>query len=342
MPSSLNIVPHFSLRKFNTFGIDVKAEYFASFDSLDELEALMAWARSQQKPVMILGGGSNVLFKSDFEGLVLKNNIQGIEELHEDAEAVYVKAGAGVVWHQFVLYAIGKGWGGVENLSLIPGNVGAAPMQNIGAYGVELESAFWNLEAFHITDQKVCTFTRSDCEFGYRESAFKRKWKGKYIILNVTFRLLKSPILHTSYGAIRDELQRMNVTVPDIRSVSQAVINIRQSKLPDPAVTGNAGSFYKNPSVSLEQFETLRQRFPEIIGYRNNDGTMKLAAGWLIEQCGWKGYREGDAGCHDKQALVLVNFGSASGQQIFDLSEKILKSVKETFNVELEREVNIV
>lgn len=342
MPSELNILTGVSLRKYNTFGIDVKAAYFASFDSTERLRKLVDWAQQGQVPVMVLGGGSNILFTGDYPGLVLRNNIQGIEELHEDEQAVYVRAGAGVVWHDFVQYAIDNGWGGVENLSLIPGNVGAAPMQNIGAYGVELESAFWNLEAFHLLEKKIYTFTKFDCHFGYRESVFKRQMKGQFIILNVTFRLTKFPTLHTSYGAIREELERLNVTVPDIRSVSQAVINIRRSKLPDPAETGNAGSFFKNPSVPMEQFEQLRQQHPGIVGYKNADGSMKLAAGWMIEQCGWKGYREGDAGCHAQQALVLVNFGGATGQQIFELSEKILKSVKEVFNVQLEREVNIL
>lgn len=342
MPSELNILSGVSLRKYNTFGIDVKAAYFASFDSADRLNRLLVWARQAQVPVMVLGGGSNVLFTHDFAGLILKNEIQGIEELHEESEAVFVRAGAGVVWQEFVEYALAKGWGGVENLSLIPGSVGAAPMQNIGAYGVELESAFWNLEAFHVKEEKVYTFTRTDCEFGYRESAFKRKWKDQFIILTVTFRLSKSPALHTSYGAIREELERMKITVPDIRSVSQAVINIRRSKLPDPRETGNAGSFFKNPSIPADQFEKLRQQHPGMVGYKNPDGSMKLAAGWLIEQCGWKGYREGDAGCHPKQALVLVNYGQATGKQIYDLSEKILLSVKETFNVQLEREVNIL
>ncbi|MBK5270251.1 MAG: UDP-N-acetylmuramate dehydrogenase, partial [Bacteroidia bacterium] len=242
-----------------------------------------------------------------------------------------------------------KNWSGVENLSLIPGNVGASPMQNIGAYGVELKNVFWSLEAFHLQEQKIKTFTLSECEFGYRDSVFKRYYKDQFVILNVTFRLHKHPIFHTNYGAIQQELEKMGVKELNIRDISQAVINIRLSKLPDPAIIGNAGSFFKNPSIDKPGFVNLKTRFPDIIGYENVDGSVKLAAGWMIEQCGpdkigtsWKGYRKGDAGVHSKQSLVLVNYGNASGQNIYDLSEEIQKSVKEKFGVDLEREVNIV
>ena len=246
------------------------------------------------------------------------------------------------------MHCIEKDWAGVENLSLIPGNVGASPMQNIGAYDVELKDVFWDLEAFHLKDKAIKTFTLSDCEFGYRDSVFKKKYKEEFVILNVSFRLRKQPIYHTSYGAIQQELEKMGIKELSIKNISKAVINIRSSKLPDPAQIGNAGSFFKNPSVSKEKLESLKEKFPSIVGYENIDGTVKLAAGWLIEHCGpkngisWKGFRRGDAGVHSKQALVLVNYNNAKGKDIYDLSEKIFQSVKKKFDVELEREVNII
>ncbi|HQV61290.1 MAG TPA: UDP-N-acetylmuramate dehydrogenase [Chitinophagaceae bacterium] len=329
-----------SLKPYNTFGIDVKARYFATFNDTDELAETLNL--KSQTSNLILGGGSNILLTKDYDGLVLKNEIRGIVELHEDSEYVYVKAGAGENWHQFVLYCIERNWAGVENLSLIPGNVGASPMQNIGAYGVEIDDVFWDLEAFHKKDKKVVTFTRSDCEFGYRESVFKEKFKDQFVILNVTFQLRKKPRFNTSYGAIEQELQRMGVRELSLKAISAAVINIRNSKLPNPGEIGNAGSFFKNPSVTNEQFVSLKARFENMAGHENIDGTVKLAAGWLIEQCGWKGYRKGDAGCHAKQALVLVNYGNATGTEIYNLSEEIIQSVKEKFGITLEREVNII
>ena len=333
-----------SLVDKNTFRVAASARYFSTFSEASELEDLPV----KNVPLLIIGGGSNLLFTRDFDGLVLKNEIKGIEELHEDPEYVYVRAGAGENWHSFVLYCLDKGWGGLENLSLIPGNVGAAPMQNIGAYGVELEDLFWNLEAFDLTQKKNRTFTKTDCEFNYRDSIFKNRYKGQFVILNVTFRLRKSPVFHTSYGVIKQELDRIGITKLSIKAISQAVINIRSSKLPDPAQIGNAGSFFKNPTVPKDFFESLKIKYPGIVGYPNLNGSVKLAAGWLIEQCGpensvsWKGYRAGDAGCYLKQALVIVNYGSATGAQVYDLSEKIKKSVKNRFNIDLEREVNII
>lgn len=335
-----------ALAPYTSFGVESRARFFAAFRNTDELAALLDWG--VQYPLVILGGGSNLLFTRDVDGLVLKNEISGITELHEDNDYVYIRAGAGENWHQFVLYCIGRNWAGLENLSLIPGNVGASPMQNIGAYGVELEDLFWDLEAWHIKDKKRVTFTKSDCAFGYRESIFKTRYKGQFVILNVTFRLRKKPRYTTSYGAIEMELEKMGVKELSIKAVSDAVINIRSSKLPDPRVTGNAGSFFKNPSVSAEKHTLLKKQFPEVVAYPNADGTFKLAAGWLIEQSGpgpgisWKGFRRGDAGCHDRQALVLVNYGKASGSEIFQLSEEILQSVHQKFAVLLEREVNII
>lgn len=332
------IQENISLLPYNTFHINVSAKQFASFKNADELQELLA----VNSTPLILGGGSNILFTKNFDGLVLKNDIPGIETVHEDADHVYVKAGAGENWHTFVMHCVDSNFAGVENLSLIPGNVGASPMQNIGAYGVEVKEAFHNLEAMHLKEKTIHTFSLHDCAFGYRDSIFKRSYKNQFAILNVTFRLNKTPTFNTSYGAIEQELNRMGVQELSIRAISQAVINIRSSKLPDPAVIGNAGSFFKNPTVPLSVFETLKKEHASIVGYKVGDNEVKLAAGWLIEQCGWKGFRKGDAGCHAKQALVLVNYGKASGKEIYDLSEEILKSVQQEFNVLLEREVNII
>ncbi|MEP6676245.1 MAG: UDP-N-acetylmuramate dehydrogenase [Ferruginibacter sp.] len=348
----MELQQNFSLKHYNTFGIDVSAKYFALFTSVDELAELLNHASTlnhlnpkllNPKPSnLILGGGSNLLFTKNYDGLVLKNELKGIQKIHEDETHIYIKAGAGENWHRFVLYCIQHNYAGAENLSLIPGNVGASPMQNIGAYGVEIKDIFHELTALHRAEKKIVTFNLNDCRFGYRESVFKNKFKDQFVITDVTYKLNKQPKLNTAYGAIEQELQRMNIKDPGIKDVSDAVINIRRSKLPDPAVTGNAGSFFKNPSVTNEQYTILKENFPEMIGYALPNGFTKLAAGWLIEQCGWKGVRKGDAGCHPKQALVLVNYGHAKGTDIFDLSEEILQSVKQKFNVVLEREVNII
>ena len=347
----MKIQENFSLKPYNTFGIDAKAKFFSSFDSTDELIEILTSNLEPQTSNFILGGGSNVLFTKDYNGFVLKNEIKGIELMHEDESYVYVKAGAGENWHQFVLHCIKNNWAGIENLSLIPGNVGAAPIQNIGAYGVELRDVFWGLETFHLAQKKKITFTLSDCQFGYRESIFKNKYKDQFVILNLTLRLRKIPIFHTGYGTIQQELDKMarpddpfgrGIKELSIKAISQAVINIRSSKLPDPKEIGNAGSFFKNPSVTEEQYRKLKSEYKDIIGFKNSDGTFKLAAGWLIEQCGWKGDRRGDAGVHEKQALVLVNYGNAKGREIYDLSKEIIQSLKEKFGVELEREVNII
>lgn len=336
----MQIHENFSLKPYNTFSIDAKARFFNEFSSVDELEEyLMLYA---QYAIFILGGGSNILFTKDFDGAVLKNEIKGIQLQHEDVDYVYVKVGAGEDWHQFVLYCIEHNWAGVENLSLIPGNIGASPIQNIGAYGVELDDIFWSLEAFHLDERRIHTFTNEDCEFGYRNSIFKNRYRGEFAILSVTFQLKKRPVFHTDYGAITEELEKMGVKDLSIKAVSQAVINIRSSKLPDPKIIPNAGSFFKNPEVPTEKYEALKSAFPDIVAYPLAKGTVKLAAGWMIEQCGWKGYRKGDAGCHAKQALVLVNHGNAKGEEIYDLSEAIFQSVNNKFGVFLEREVNIL
>lgn len=331
-----------SLQHLNTFGMDVMARFYTEAAGIDDLQEIFSKLAFAPLPHMILGGGSNVLFTRDFDGLVIKNRFSGISVVRETPEEVFVRAGAGETWHPFVLHCISNGWGGIENLSLIPGSIGAGPMQNIGAYGVELKDVFHELEAFHLHDKVVRTFNATECQFGYRESIFKRAGKDQYVIVSVTLRLQKHPKLNTSYGAIEKELQQLRVENPTIADVSRAVCNIRSSKLPDPAVTGNAGSFFKNPVISAAQHTQLKEKFPEIVSYKNSETEYKLAAGWLIEQCGWKGYRSGDAGVHKDQALVLVNYGHAKGQEIFDLSSRVLDSVREKFGVTLEREVNIV
>jgi len=350
----MQIQPNISLKKYNTFGIDVMAKYFASFNSTDALGQLLQYddtraaTQKKQTEILVLGGGSNILFTKNFEGIVLKNEIKGIEITKEDDDYVYIRAGAGEQWHQFVLHCINNNLAGVENLSLIPGNVGASPMQNIGAYGVEIKDVFHSLEAFHLKEKTMVTFSLQDCAFGYRESIFKKKFKNQFVIASVTYRLNKKPVFNTSYGAIEQELEKMAVKDMTIKAISDAVINIRSSKLPDPAVIGNAGSFFKNTEIEHSVFKTLQSAFPAIVGYHLPNGNVKLAAGWLIEQCGpekgisWKGYRKGDAGCHAKQALVLVNYGHAEGNEIYDLSESIIVSVQQKFGVTLEREVNII
>ena len=329
-----------SLKAYNTFGIDVAAEHLVSIESTSELVKTLA--EINQKELLILGGGSNVLFMNDFKGTVLLNKLEGISVVDENEGHVWVKAGGGVNWHEFVLHCIHQNWAGIENLSLIPGSVGAAPMQNIGAYGVEIKNVFHELEAVEISSGKIKTFSNKECQFGYRESVFKRALKGQYLISSVIFKLDKKPTFKTSYGAITNELENMKVTELSIQAISNAVINIRQSKLPDPKVTGNAGSFFKNPVVPISLAENIKKEYPEAAAYPLDDNSMKLAAGWLIDKAGWKGKTYGNYGVHPKQALVLVNYGGATGQNIYDLSTEILTDIKSKFGVELEREVNIV
>lgn len=334
------IEQNISLKAYNTFGLEAQAKLLARVGSVPELQEVLADSSLRNEERFILGGGSNILLTRNVDGLVIKNEIDGIEVIGEGPDHFFVRSGAGVVWHQLVMHCIGHNYSGIENLSLIPGNVGAAPMQNIGAYGVELKDVFYSLEAVEIETGAVHSFTAEACEFGYRESVFKRKLKGQFIITSVTLKLSKNPKINTSYGAIEEELERLGVSEPTIKDVSNAVINIRQSKLPDPKELGNAGSFFKNPVVPTAKYEALKATYPNIPGYPAGEET-KLAAGWLIEQCGWKGKVVGHTGSHAKQALVLVNYGQASGVEIFNLSEQIISSVYDTFGVQLEREVNV-
>lgn len=340
----LNVQSHVSLKPYNTFGIDTDARYLVNINHADDIHTLLQISDFIGMPKLILGGGSNVLLCHDFDGLVLKMNIQGIEFLREDDNHVYLSVGAGVNWHELVLFCVRHGYAGMENLSLIPGTVGAAPMQNIGAYGVELEQVFDSLTAIHTLTNEQQTFSHTDCRFGYRESIFKRELKDQYIITNVRFRLDKRPTFHTRYGAIQETLTDMGVSHDQlsIKAISEAVIRIRRSKLPDPAQIGNAGSFFKNPEIPKSQFDTLKEQFDTLPGYPLGDDVVKIPAGWLIEQAGWKGYRSGDAGIHTKQALVLVNYGNATGQDLLALAGQVQDSVQEKFSVVITPEVNIV
>ncbi len=327
-----------NLKNLNTFGLSVTAKHFIEIHSTDELSETLKTDLGQ---IHILGGGSNVLMTSDLEGLVLKNEIKGITVVEETPEHAIVAAGGGEEWHDLVLWSLENDLGGIENLSLIPGSVGAAPIQNIGAYGVELEDVFHHLEAVELASGKPRIFTKDDCRFGYRDSIFKNELKGKYFISKVFLKLAKQHKINTSYRALKKFISENNILDPTIRDVSDAVISIRQSKLPDPKKIGNSGSFFKNPEIEMSHFQKLRAIFPEIVFYEMPNGKVKIPAGWLIEKAGWKGKRFGDAGCHDKQALVLVNHGNATGREIQDLAFRIQTSINEMFGIRLATEVNI-
>jgi len=337
----MRVQENVSLKRLNSFGIDASARYFVEVADQEEVAAFVAEPHFADQPLLILGGGSNLLLRHNFEGVVLKVGFSGIELLREDNDHYYLEVGAGENWHGLVMHCVANGYAGIENLSLIPGNVGAAPMQNIGAYGVELQDVFEKLEATEIRSGEYREFSIDECQFRYRDSVFKNELQEKYVITSVTLRLSKSAQLNTSYGAIEEELEAMNIGEVDINSISQAVINIRSSKLPDPEVLGNAGSFFKNPIISEEQFLQLRSEHSDVVSYPADTG-VKIAAGWLIDQCGWKGKRIGNAGVHENHALVLANYGNATGDEIYKLSEEILNSVRTKFKITLEREVNVV
>jgi len=337
----LQIKERVNLKPYNTFGIEVWGKYFTEINGESDFLELVKTDIYKSNQKLILGGGSNILFTKDFEGIVIKNNLKGINIISETEEEVIVKANAGEVWHEFVMWCLDKNYYGLENLSLIPGCVGASPMQNIGAYGVEIKDVFYGLEAIDIESGDKRSFNLKECNFGYRESVFKHELKNKYLISSVSFKLKKNATVNTSYGAINDELIKMNITKPTIADVSQAVINIRQSKLPDPKITGNAGSFFKNPEVAKDHYLNLKSKFDNLVAYALPNGNYKLAAGWLIEQCGLKGYELNGAAVHTKQALVLINKNNCDGNSVYELSTYVLKKVFDTFGVTLEREVNI-
>ena len=329
-----------SLQPYNTFGIDHKARKLLSVERAEQLKDLLK--KEDVEDLLFLGGGSNILLTKDVAKTVVLNRIRGIDIISETETEVQVQAGAGEVWHDFVQWCIQHNFGGLENLSLIPGSVGAAPMQNIGAYGVEIKRNFVSLEALELSTGKTTIFNNEECAFGYRESVFKRALKGQFFITSVRFRLSKmNHELNTSYGAIEQELKEMQAT-PSIQSISEAVIRIRSSKLPDPKKIGNSGSFFKNPVIDNETFSEIKKQHPTIVHYPAGEGLTKVAAGWLIDQAGWKGKTFGNYGVHKHQALVLVNYGGASGQEIYQLSEDIIKDIQTKFNITLEREVNIL
>jgi UDP-N-acetylmuramate dehydrogenase len=337
----MTISTNVSLKPFNTFGIDAKAKYFSNITSITGLNEVLE--EQHTNPLFILGGGSNMLLTQDINALVLHINLKGIEVVSETEDSVIVKAMAGENWHQFVLWCLKHNYGGIENLSLIPGNIGTAPIQNIGAYGVELKDVFVSCEAIHIKNHSFKTFSKTDCNFDYRESVFKQNLKDQYIITSVKLQLTKkNHNLHVDYGSIQHELEALNITHPTIQDISKAVIAIRESKLPDPKEIGNSGSFFKNPIISNTAFNQLVENFPDAPSYKISDDEVKVPAGWLIEKAGFKGKRFNDYGVHHKQALVLVNYGNASGKEIIDLARLIQKTVKRLFNIAIETEVNII
>lgn len=336
------ILEYLSLKPHNTFGIDVCTHYFTRVKSKQDMIHLITDEFQYYNKYLIIGGGSNILLCNDFDGLVILNEIEGIELVKEDEDAVWIKSYSGTKWHDLVLYCVNNNYGGIENLSLIPGTVGAAPMQNIGAYGVELKDTFDSLEAIHLISAESKIFNKDVCQFGYRESIFKNTEKGNYFIYSVTLKLSKKPKVNSTYGDIQKILDEKNISVPTIKDISDAVIEIRQSKLPDPKELGNAGSFFKNPEVEKSIAEKIQQDFPDMPKYDLPNGKIKIPAAWLIEQCGWKGKQIGQTGNHAKQALVIVNYGNASGNEIWQHALNVQKSVESTFGILLEPEVNII
>ncbi|PPL03514.1 UDP-N-acetylmuramate dehydrogenase [Parapedobacter indicus] len=339
-----SVKKHFSLKPYNTFGIAAFAAQFIEIDSEEALVHLFYNRKNQTKqPFLILGGGSNILFTKDFTGLVIHIGIPGISHRISDTK-ILVTAGAGVIWNDLVWYCVDRNFAGIENMALIPGTVGAAPVQNIGAYGTELKDVFISCRVFDTKSGEISTFYKDDCQFSYRDSLFKKQAKGRYIITQVTLELSLTPSINTSYGAIHSELAKRNITHPTIKDIAEVVSAIRTDKLPDPSTIGNSGSFFKNPIITVQHLKQLQFTFQDMnfVYYPVDESHVKLAAGWLIEQCGWKGKRIGDAGTWKNQALVLVNHKNASGSDIYNLSERIIRDVEEKFNITLEREVNII
>ena len=336
-----NILHNYSLKNHNTFGVDAKAKHFASFNSEEELTELLKNNICKTEPLFILGGGSNILLTQNFEGIVLVNKIKGINIVSEDKHNTSIAVGAGEIWHDFVLWSIHKNLSGIENLALIPGLVGASPMQNIGAYGVEVKDVITRVNYIEIESGNKKSFTNSECHFGYRNSIFKNKLKGKVVITEVVYKLSKTPLNNTKYGAITNELKRLKKE-PSPSSIAEAVINIRSSKLPDPKTLGNSGSFFKNPIIETHEFEKLEKEFPEMVGNKVSDTETKISAGWLIDNAELKGYRKADAGVHKNHALVLVNYGNATGLEIINLAKEIQQKVKDKYGISIETEVNIL
>ena len=337
---------HFSLQELTSFKTPGFATHFFSFKKEEELISILQRQdfeniSNHYKDILVLGKGSNILLVGDIAGVVLKNEMEAFKIIEERGDEIFIEAGAGLDWHQLVLYTIEKGWSGIENLALIPGTVGAAPVQNIGAYGVELKDVFHSLRCWHFEEKKWIELSLEECQFGYRDSIFKKKLKNRTVITSVRVRLSKKAKLNTEYGAIKTELEKMGIHEPTIKEVAEAVINIRNSKIPSPNLLPNAGSFFKNPTISEEQFEKLKEIYPDMPFYKLPID-YKIPAGWLLEKANWKGYFSNGVGCYEKQALILVNTGGASGKQILSFSEQIQQSVRDKFQIELEREVNVV
>ncbi len=337
----MEIQKNISLKPYHSFACDEIASFFTIVKSKEALVEALIWAKDNQLAYLVLGSGSNVLFIKQFEGLVIKMEISGIQKVVETASEVQLQVGAGENWTHFVSYCVQKSWGGLENLSLIPGTVGAAPIQNIGAYGVEVGEHIISVNVYDTENNKWLIFTNAECKFGYRDSIFKKE-ANRFIVYSVLFKLSKQPILRTDYGAIKAVLHEKGISNPSIESISNAVIYIRSSKLPDPKKLSNAGSFFKNPMITKAQYDQLIIQYPSLIAFPINDTTYKIAAGWLIEACGWKGMIQNQVGCYKDQALVIVNYGATSGKAIYDFSEAIIQSVEQKFGIILEREVNIV
>lgn len=337
------IQEHISLLPYNTFRIRATARYFSSVSTVDQAIELFTTPFFRNHNHLFIGGGSNILLTRDFDGLVIHNQIKGITVVNQGEEDITLKVGAGENWHDFVMHCVSHNYGGVENLSLIPGTVGAAPMQNIGAYGVEVKDTIVEVETIHIESGRIVRFNRDECEFGYRESIFKQKAKDQYFISSVTLNLSKiNHRYHASYGAIQETLRQLGHQSLSIQAISEAVIFIRKSKLPDPSVIGNAGSFFKNPSVTENLWQSIRSKYPSVPSFPGENGLIKVPAGWLIEQCGWKGKREGNIGVHQHQALVLVNYDDGEGEKIWELAMRIQQSVREKFDIHLHPEVNVI
>jgi UDP-N-acetylmuramate dehydrogenase len=336
---SLQVQPQVSLKPFNSFGVDVRAQLFAEAHSDADVREALAYATAHDMPLLVIGGGSNLLLTADIAALVLRMATRGIRVTSDDGNRVVIEAEAGEPWHPFVQYTLAQGFSGLENLSLIPGTVGAAPMQNIGAYGVEIKDVFAGLTALDRQTGELRDFTLEECNFAYRDSLFKQQ-PGRWLILRVRFALDRIAHLHLEYGPVRQRLTEQGIEQPTPTDVSRAICSIRSEKLPDPAVLGNAGSFFKNPLVSAAIVARIKEQHPDVVAYTQPNGQMKLAAGWLIERAGWKGFREADAGVHKLQALVLVNYGAATGLQLLDLAQRIQKDIAERFNVDLEMEPN--
>ena len=336
----MQISANTSLKPYHSFASEEHAKFFTTIKNNQDIVDISHWINENKTPLLIIGSGSNMLFTTNFNGLVAKMEIMGIKKINETASAVILEVGAGENWHHFVMYCVQKGWGGLENLSLIPGTVGASPIQNIGAYGVEVKECIISVIAYDLLNNQFVTLQNKDCSFTYRNSIFKQH-PNRYIITNIQFKLNKQPLLKTDYGVIREVLHEKNIKNPSLADISNAIIQIRSNKLPDPAKIGNAGSFFKNPTITIDNYNQLKESFPGLIAFPISDHEYKIAAGWLIEACGWKGIKKGNVGCYEKQALVIISYGIVSGKEVFDFSAAIINSVFEKFGIQLEREVNV-